>query len=78
MRFMVTFNTTEEEQLLETRPRAYSQENIRADQSEMLETKSMMSHGFALSQFNFKKNFFKDDETESEREEDMTMNVDQH
>ena len=44
----------------------------------MLETKSLMSQGFALSQFNYKKNFFKDDETESEREEDMTMNVDQH
>lgn len=46
----------------------------------MLETKSNISRGFALSQFNFKKggNLLKEDETESEREEDVTMCVDQH
>lgn len=46
----------------------------------MLETKSNLSKGFAFSQFNFKKggNLLKEDDTESEREEDVTMCVDAH
>lgn len=50
---MVTFNQSGETEhdIGEGRPRSYSQENLRNDQSELIETRSAMSHGFALSQY---------------------------
>lgn len=60
---------------LEPRERAYSQDNMRNDQSELIETRTVNSQhphkGFCLSQFNGPLSVFNDgDITESEHEED--------
>lgn len=43
LRFMTTFNQASDATVIETRPRSYSQENLRND--EMLETKTMSFRG---------------------------------
>ena len=85
---MSTFNpssppTSDETTILELREdefpraRAMSQENIaRNDQSELLETKTVMSHlggGYALSQYVCPRSVYNDDEdvTESEHDDDL-------
>jgi hypothetical protein len=79
LRFMMTFDhgTSNQQSIIETRPRSYSQDNIRGDVSEMLETKTQMSHiggGYAFSQYVRRKDTF-NDETESEHDSEDEENA---
>ncbi len=79
---MNTYNPTKGENILEERTemtiepreRAYSQDQMRNDHSELIETRTINSQhhkGFCLSQFNGPLSVFNDgDITESEHEED--------
>lgn len=73
LRFMITFDKGEQagetQSVTEIRPRSYSQENLANEQSLMIESRSVASHGYALSQYVCQQSAF-NDETESEHDEE--------
>jgi hypothetical protein len=75
MRLLLTYGGSckESEGDLETRPRSLSQENLALEQSEMMESKTFMSHNPAFSHGVGHQSVFNDDTVSEDDEIDQTV-----